>query len=75
MPRTIRMSKKAPKAELKGNKAKVVSALSKLGAVSDPVEFTKLKKACKSIDPRALRMHIRQLAEDKLVTVNHEKAA
>lgn len=75
MTRTIRMTKKATSADLKGQKEKVVAALSKLGATSAEVDFTKLKKACKSIDPRALRAHVRSLAEDKLITVKKVEAA
>lgn len=75
MLRVIKLSKNAAKVEVDGQKGKVITILSKLGADKNPVEFEKLKKACKGVDAKSLRARVRQLAEDRLLSVKRMAAA
>jgi len=78
MTQMIKLNGKVNVEELGGTKSKIVTALTKLGANKKEVELGDVKKACKSLDAKVLRQHIRDLKEDKVLTVKKvatEKAA
>ena len=75
MTQMIKLNGKVNTEELSGTKSKIVTALTKLGANKKEVELGDVKKACKSIDAKVLRQHVRDLREDKIVSIKKVKAA
>jgi hypothetical protein len=74
----ITLNKKAVRnAEFTGQREKVVSILSKLGAARKPVPLEEVKKAChRSIPSDArIRSHVRALAAEKIVIVRKQPKA
>lgn len=75
MTQMIKLNKAVKSDELSETKGKIVSALTKLGAGKKEVELSDLKKAVKSLDAKVLRQHVRDLKEEKIVSVKKVKAA
>lgn len=78
MTQQITLTAKAKKIETKGRKGEVISSLRKLGADKKAVSLDAVKKDLKKIDASQLRMHIRTLRDEKILTVKKqakEKAA
>jgi DNA-binding HxlR family transcriptional regulator len=68
MKRVIKLTKK-PVQSVGPRKEKIVSILARLGARKQPIEFSTLKKACRNVDPRVLRAHVRELRDERVVFV------
>lgn len=75
MTQLIKLTAKASKAEVKGNKAEVLSALKSAGASKGEVELSKVQAKLKKLGPKVVRQHVRNLVEEKLITVKKVKAA
>lgn len=71
----ITLTKKADSAEVSGRKGEVVKAVRKLGANGKPVTLDRVKKTMGKMDPKLLRFHVRNLQEDKLISVKKTKEA
>lgn len=69
MKRTIKLNGKKANGVEAPRKLKIVNTLKRLGAASSPIEFPQLKKACRSVDPRVLRAHVRELRDMNVVTI------
>lgn len=75
MTQLIKLTAKASKAEIKGNKGVVISTLKTLGASKGEVELAKVQAKLKKLGPKVVRQHVRNLTEEKLITVKKVKAA
>lgn len=69
MKRVLKLNGKKPSTSVGVRKEKIIKTLTRLGANRSPVDFTALKKACRSVDAKVLRAHLRDLRDMKVVSI------